>query len=148
MHPVIRKSIATESDIRHTGFVKKVTNSSLTVTILSQSACSGCHAEGACNVSDMQNKEVEIYKFNKNYVPGQQVTVLFRESKGFTALFFGYVLPFLLVLLTLVISVEITQDELFSGLLALAILIPYYTIIYFFRHQFKKVFNFEVEENN
>jgi sigma-E factor negative regulatory protein RseC len=96
----------------------------------------------------MQNKEVEIYKFNKSYVPGQQVTILFRESKGFTALFFGYVLPFLLVLLTLVVSVEITQDELFSGLLALAILIPYYTIIYFFRHQFKKVFNFEVEENN
>ncbi len=125
-----------------------MTDSSLTVTILSQSACSGCHAEGACNVSDMQNKEVEIYNFNKDYVPGQQVTVLFRESKGFTALFFGYVLPFLLVLLTLVISVEITQDELFSGLLALAILIPYYTIIYFFRHQFKKVFNFEVEENN
>ena len=123
-------------------------DTSLVVTILSQSACSGCHAEGACNVSDMQNKEVEIYRFSKKYEVGQQVTVLFRESKGFTALFFGYVLPFLLVLLTLVISVEITNDELFSGLLALAILVPYYTIIYFFRHQFKKVFNFEVEENN
>jgi len=58
----------------------------------------------------MQNKEVEIFNFRKSYEVGQQVTVLFRESKGFTALFFGYVLPFLLVLLTLVISVEITKE--------------------------------------
>ncbi len=120
------------------------------MNIVNESACSSCHANGACSAADMLDKEIEIsnFNYNNNYAPGQEVTVVFKESKGFTALFFGYILPFLLVLLTLIISTEITNNELFSGLVALAILIPYYITLYFFRHYLKKVFNFEVEEIN
>ncbi len=96
----------------------------------------------------MLEKEVEVFNFRNQYTKGQAVTILFKESKGFTALFFGYVLPFILILLTLIISNSITNNELFSGLLSLSILAPYYTVLYFFRHRLKKVFNFEVEEIN
>ena len=135
------------SDIKHIGFVKEVRGSSLVVNIISQSACSTCHAQGACTVADFQDKEIEIQNFSKAYLPGQQVTVIFRESQGFTALFFGYVLPFVLVLLTLIIALSVLNNELIGGLLALAILIPYYTTLWFFRHLLKKIFKFEVEEN-
>jgi len=118
------------------------------VSIINQSACSSCHANGACSAADMLEKEIEIYNFKNEYTPGQAVTILFKESKGFTALFFGYVLPFILILLTLIISNSILNNELLSGLLSLAILAPYYIALYFFRHRLKKVFNFEVEENN
>lgn len=117
------------------------------VNIVNQSACSTCHAQGACTVSDFQDKEIEISTFRNTYVPGQEVTVVFKESQGFTALFFGYILPFLLVLFTLIIATSVIDNELVSGLTALAILIPYYITLYFFRHLLKKVFNFEVEEN-
>ena len=73
---------------------------------------------------------------------------MFKESKGFTALFYGYVLPFLIVLITLVVVISITNNELYGGLLSLSVLIPYYIILYLFRHQLKKVFKFEVEEIN
>ncbi len=135
------------SDIKHTGFVKEVNGTSLIVNIVNQSACSTCHAQGACTVADFQDKEIEIQNFSKSYSPGQQVTVIFRESQGFTALFFGYILPFFLVLLTLIIAFEVLNNELISGILALAILIPYYTTLWFFRHLLKKIFKFEVEEN-
>jgi sigma-E factor negative regulatory protein RseC len=135
------------SDIKHIGFVKEVRGSSLVVNIVNQSACSSCHAHGACTVADFQDKEIEIQNFSKSYSPGQQVTVVFRESQGFTALLFGYVLPFVLVLITLIISLSILNNELIGGLLALAILFPYYTTLWFFRHFLKKVFKFEVEEN-
>ena len=118
------------------------------VTIVNQSACSTCHARGSCNVSDFQDKEIEISHFSQDYKPGQEVTVIFKESKGFTALFYGYILPFILVLSTLIAALSVTNDELVSGLFSLGVLIPYYIIIYFFRDQFKKVFNFEVEETN
>ena len=120
----------------------------LVVNIVNQSACSACHAKSACTVADFQDKEIEIENFAKQYSPGQEVTVLFKESQGFTALFFGYVFPFILVLMVLIVASEITHNELTSGLLALAILIPYYVTLYFFRHLFKKAFKFEVEENN
>jgi sigma-E factor negative regulatory protein RseC len=135
------------SDIKHIGFVKEVRGSSLVVNIVNQSACSTCHAQGACTVADFQDKEIEIQNFSKFYSPGQQVTIIFRESQGFTALLFGYVLPFVLVLITLIIALSVLNNELIGGLLALAILIPYFTTLWFFRHLLKKVFKFEVEEN-
>jgi sigma-E factor negative regulatory protein RseC len=134
------------SNIKHTGFVKKVNGTSLTVNIISQSACSTCHAQGACSVSDFQDKEIEINNVEGNYFQGQEITVVFKETQGFTALFYGYILPFILVLATLIISISVTKNELIGGLLALAVLIPYYTTIYFFRHLLKNAFKFEVEE--
>jgi positive regulator of sigma E activity len=134
------------SDIKHTGFVKRVTSDSLIVNIVSQSACSSCHAQGACSVSDFQDKEIEISHFTKQYTPGQEVTVVFRQSQGYAAIVWSYIVPFILVFATLIISVSVTDNELIGGLLALAILIPYYITLYFIRHLLKKVFKFEVEE--
>lgn len=134
------------TDIKHKAFVKEVTGDSMTVTILNQSACSTCHAKGACNMSDVQEKEIEISNFIHSYTPGDEVTVLFQESQGFKALFYGYMLPFIIVLFTLILMFSITGNEAVSGLLSLATLIPYYTAVYFFRHNLKKVFKFEVEE--
>ena len=136
------------SDIRHTGFVKRVTSDSIIVNIVSQSACSSCHAQGACSVADFQDKEIEISHFSRQYTPGQEVTVIFQQSQGYTAIFWSYILPFILVFVTLIIGVSVTNNELIGGLLALAVLIPYYITLYFFRHLLKKVFKFEVEENN
>ncbi len=134
------------SDIKHTGFVKEINGTSLIVNIVNQSACSTCHAQSACSVSDFQDKEIEISNVDGNYSRGQEITVVFKEAQGFTALFYGYILPFILVLVTLIISISISENELIGGLLALAILIPYYITIYFFRHLLKNVFKFEVEE--
>jgi sigma-E factor negative regulatory protein RseC len=123
-----------------------VTSDSLIVNIVSQSACSSCHAKGACTVADFQDKEIEISHFSGKYTPGQQVTVVFQQSQGYSAIFWSYILPFITVFITLITAVSLTGNELIGGLLALAVLIPYYITLYFFRHSLKKVFKFEVEE--
>jgi len=137
-----------ESNIKHTGFVKHVTNDKLIVNIVSESACSSCHANGACSAADVQDKEIEITNFSKIYSPGQMVTVVFQQSQGFTAVIWSYVVPFILVFVTLIVAVSVTGNELIGGLVALAILVPYYITIYFSRHLLKKAFKFEVEENS
>ena len=132
--------------IKHKGFVKRVTSNSLIVSIVNQSACSTCHANGACSVADFREKEIEIPYLNPKYPTGKEVTVLFRESAGFTALFYGYILPFIIVLFTLILVFTTTNNEALAGLSALGILVPYYITLYFFRHYLKKVFKFELEE--
>ncbi len=117
------------------------------MNIINQSACSGCHAKGACTVADYQEKEIEVSDYTGNYNIGQEVTIVFKQAKGYTALIWGYVFPFFLVLGTLIVAQEITGDELKAGILSLIILIPYYITLYFFRHLLKKVLKFEVEEN-
>ena len=137
-----------KSNIKHTGFVKQVTNDKLVVNIVSESACSSCHANGACSAADMQDKEIEITNFSKTYSPGQAVTVVLEQSQGFRAVIWSYIVPFFLVFITLIVAVSITGNELIGGLTALAVLIPYYIAIYLSRHSLNKVFKFEVEENN
>jgi sigma-E factor negative regulatory protein RseC len=126
--------------------VKEATANSLVVSIINQSACATCHAKGACTIADVQEKEIDLIPNGRNYSPGQEITVLLKEAQGFKALFYGYVLPFLLVLFTLVITFSVTNKEGLAGLLSLGILIPYYITLYFFRNNLKKVFKFEVEE--
>ncbi|WP_347838154.1 SoxR reducing system RseC family protein [uncultured Draconibacterium sp.] len=120
---------------------------SLIVNIVSQSACSTCHAKGACTVSDYQDKEIEVTEYKLTYKIGDEVTILFKQSKGFTALIWGYVVPFFVVLGTLIVALEITGNELKAGILSLVVLVPYYITLYFFRHLLKKVLKFELEEN-
>jgi sigma-E factor negative regulatory protein RseC len=132
--------------LRHTGIVKEVTSTSLIVSIVNQSACSTCHAKGACSVSDIQEKEIEVTNWKRTYQPGAMVTVLFRESSGMRALLLGYMLPFVLLILTLVITVTVTGNEILSGLLALLVLVPYYLTLYLLKDKIKQSFTFELEE--
>jgi positive regulator of sigma E activity len=134
--------------IKHTAFVKDVNPESLLVTIESQSECSACNAQGVCNISGYQEKEIEITGFKNSYSVGQKITILFKESSGFKAQLFGYLLPIILLLVTLILSINITGNEGLSGLISISILIPYFITLYFLRHYLKRIFKFEIEETN
>jgi sigma-E factor negative regulatory protein RseC len=133
--------------IKHKAFVKEVNGTSLKAIIINQSACASCHASGGCSMADIREKEVEIDHFTGHYSAGQEVSILLQETLGFKALLYGYLLPFILMLTILMAMFSLTGNELVAGLLALAILIPYYIILYFMRGRLKKIFKFELEES-
>lgn len=133
-----------EEKITHEGIIQKVSENKITVMIVSASACSSCHAKGACNASDMQEKEIEIYHFNGEYHPGQLVNVVGKAKQGYKAVFYGYLLPFIFVLATLIVAGIFINNEGLTGILSLAVLIPYYIVLYFFRDKLKKSFEFEI----
>lgn len=133
-----------EEKVLHDGVVQQVSDNKITVVIINASACSSCHAKGACLASDMKEKEIDIVRFSGEYHIGQHVNVVGTASQGMKAVLFGYLLPFLLVLTTLFISIILTKNEALAGLLSLLILIPYYGILYFFRGYIKRSFEFEI----
>jgi sigma-E factor negative regulatory protein RseC len=147
LSPLNYKSRRYKNVIKHKAFVKEVNGRSLTAVIVNQSACASCHASSGCSMADMREKEVEIEHFTGLYSPGQEVSILLQESLGFKALLFGYLLPFLLMLVILIAMFSITGNELAAGSLALGILVPYYIMLYFFRGRLKKIFKFELEES-
>ena len=130
--------------IEHEGIVKSSDKKSVTVSIISLSACTGCHAEGICSLSGREEKTVEIPGIYK-VVPGESVTVLMKQSSGFAAVFLGYVLPLILVVVMLIILASISVPELTAGLGAIAILIPYYLALYFFRKRINRKFTFSLK---
>jgi len=131
--------------IDHVGTITDIKNEKITVSILNVSACTGCHAKSACSMSDMKDKDIDIIDYSGNFKLGEEVKVVYQESLGWLALVLAYVLPFTLVLITLFIASEFT-DELTSGLLALGILLPYYILLYFFKDRLKKTFSFTIHK--
>ena len=116
--------------------------------IVNASACSSCHAQDACLASDLKEKEIDIYHFSGDFHPGQTVEIVGKTSQGYKAAFYGYLLPFIFVFATLLLSTQITKNEALSGLSSLAILIPYYAILFFFRNRIKRSFEFEISSIN
>ena len=134
-----------QGEIEHRGIIQTISDDKITVGIISESACASCHAKGACTVADIKDKEVEISNFSSSFHVGQQVIITGHSSQGFKALFLGYLLPFILVISTLVISNLITNNEGLSGILALGILVPYYFVLFLFRDRMKKSFEFNIK---
>lgn len=137
-----------EEKVIHAGVIQEVSKNKLTVLIVNASACSSCHAKGACLASDLKEKEIEIFRFSGDYHPGQHVNILGRTSQGYKAVFYGYLLPFILVFATLLLIKSLTNSDGAAGLASLGILIPYFTGLYFFRNNLKRSFEFEISATN
>jgi sigma-E factor negative regulatory protein RseC len=96
----------------------------------------------------MKEKEIEISNFSGEYHSGQMVNVVGQVSQGYRAAFFGYLLPFAVVFITLILGVSLTKNEGFAGLMSITVLVPYYAILYFFRNKIKRSFEFEISAIN
>lgn len=130
--------------IEHEGTVTNKTDHSVTVTITTVSACANCREKGACTMADKKDKTVEI-KGNYNVKKGDQVTVLMRQELGLPALFLGYLLPLVLVIVSLIVMISLSVNEAISGLISISILLPYYIILRIFRRQIDKKFTFALK---
>jgi sigma-E factor negative regulatory protein RseC len=130
--------------INHDGIVQRNEGNAVIVSISSASACSGCHAEGSCSMSGKEEKIIEVHgKYNVK--PGDLVTILMKQSMGYSAIFLGYVLPFILIITVLIAMVSLKVPELLSGLTSIAILIPYYIVLYSFRKRLNAKFTFTLK---
>ncbi len=138
------KNSSASNTIDHTGIVKKSDKESVTVLITSVSACSGCHAEGSCSISGKEEKMVEV-RGNYDVREGDTVTIIMKQSTGFTALFLGYLLPLIIVVISLIILSSLNFSELISGLMAIFSLVPYYLVLFFFRKKINNRFKFSLK---
>jgi len=137
-----------DEKVVHFGVIQEVSAKKITVAIVNASACSACHAKGACLASDMKEKEIEIYKFAGEYHTGQHVNIVGKTSQGYKAAFYGYIIPFLFVFVTLILVQSITKNQGLAGISSLAILLPYYAVLYFLRDKIKSSFEFEISAIN
>lgn len=135
-----------KTSVEHLGVVERVDNQVVRVGFVSHAACSSCQVKGACSLSEVENKFVEVRATDTNYEVGESVRILLEQKLGFKALWYAYVLPLLVLLTTLFISIGITGREGFSGLLSIGILAPYYGILFLFRARLKDQFQFTLKK--
>jgi sigma-E factor negative regulatory protein RseC len=99
-----------------------------------------------CNIAEVEEKIVEVKRDrDRSFVQGQEVVASMRKSLGGLAVFLGYVLPFLVLMGVLLLVLLLTGNEGLAGLLAMAVLVPYYWLLYIFRDKLKKTFSFKIK---
>ena len=137
-----------ENQVEHEGTVISMNGNTMIVRIVASSACGGCAAKNYCGTSENKDKDICVEGFSGDFVSGERVKVLMQRSMGFRALCIGYIIPFVLMLFTLLMVYQFTGNELASGLSALFILVPYYLILHLLNQKIAKSFGFTVQKIN
>ncbi len=133
--------------VEHTGYIEATFSDHVQVRIISESACASCHSKDACTASDMKEKSIDAFTNGvEGLEPGKRVVIQGQKSLGLKAALLAYILPFILVLITLSISYFLTQHEGIAGISALAILVPYFVVIKYLTPKLKKTFVFTIKE--
>ena len=130
--------------IQHTGQITAIENGVAQVMILQTSACSSCHAKAICGASDKKEKIVEAQVDSSSFKVGDTVTVVGQRSLGITAVLLAYVMPFVLIVLTMAIASRFTSVEWILGIVSLGILVPYFAILRLMKSKIKAKFTFYV----
>lgn len=126
--------------VSHKGVVVAVDGRRLKVQIESVSACAACHAKGMCTLSDKEEKLIDIESpaaVDKKV--GDVVTVVVTEQRGMQAVVLAYILPAIVVILSLVGLLKIVSEPV-AIILSLLSLAVYYILLYLFRNRISSKF--------
>jgi sigma-E factor negative regulatory protein RseC len=126
--------------VSHKGVVVAVDGNKIKVQIESVSACAACHAKGMCTLSDKEDKliDIESPKAADKKV-GDVVTVVVTQQRGMQAVVLAYILPAIVVILSLVGLLNIVSEPV-AIILSLLLLAVYYLILYLLRNKISSKF--------
>lgn len=132
--------------IKHAGVIDSIGEGCVKVRILQSSACSGCKVASHCNASETKEKMIEVPTDQARlHQVGDSVTIVADSSVGVRASLYGYILPLVLMVATLIAVLQMSQSEGIAALSALGILVPYYLVLYLLRNQLKSKLTFEIK---
>ena len=129
--------------ITHKGRIIDITPEITTIEIVSESACSSCHAKALCGLGEAKSKTVEVRTsaWNPHQI-GDEVEVVLKKAMGYRAVFIAYGMPLVVLVVALLLLSAIGVGELWSGLGAIAAVAVCYLLIYIFRDRISKDYSF------
>ena len=135
--------------IKHLGIVENIQGSHLSVRIVQTSACAACSVKGHCSSADSKDKIIDIIDTAAaSYQVGENVMVVGETSMGMQAVALAFIIPFVLLIFTLFLFMALIENELYVALLSLAVLVPYYYILWLNKTRLKQKFSFTIKPIN
>ena len=136
----------TNNTIKHLGIVENIQGSHLSVRIVQTSACAACSVKGHCSSADSKDKIIDIIDTAAaSYQVGENVMVVGETSMGMQAVALAFIIPFVF---TLFLFMALIENELYAALLSLAVLVPYYYILWLNKTRLKQKFSFTIKPIN
>ena len=139
----------TNNTIKHLGIVENIQGSHLSVRIVQTSACAACSVKGHCSSADSKDKIIDIMDTAAaSYQVGERVMVVGETSMGMMAVVLAFIIPFVLLIFSLFLFMSLIGNELYAALLSLAVLVPYYFILWLNKTRLKQKFSFTIKPIN
>ena len=127
--------------IKHDGIVIAVNgDGTVRVRIVQTSACASCKAKAMCASAESVEKEIDAVSDGLLAI-GDEAEVLVAEKIGWQAIFLAYILPFVVLLGSVLVLNEFMKEEL-AGTIALCAMGVYYIVLGFFKNKIQKGFSF------
>lgn len=127
--------------IKHDGIVIAVNgDGTVRVRIVQTSACASCKAKAMCASAESVEKEIDAVSDGLLAI-GDEAEVLVAEKIGWKAIFLAYILPFIVLLGSVLVLNEFMKEEL-AGTIALCAMGVYYIVLGFFKNKIQKGFSF------
>jgi len=130
--------------LEHIGLVTDSQNGRVRISLVG-SGCSACH-KSLCMLGDSKAKEVEITAKDNWYKSGDEVIVKINPASGYKAVALLYLVPFILMIITLSGMSRLGYHEGVAGLASLLILAPYYGILHLLKNSLRSQCSIEVEK--
>ena len=128
----------TNNTIKHLGIVENIQGSHLSVRIVQTSAS-----------ADSKDKIIDITDVTAaSYQVGERVMVIGETSMGMMAVTLAFIIPFVLLIVSLFAWMALIGNELYAALLSLAVLIPYYFVLWLNKTRMKQHFSFTIKPIN
>ena len=135
-----------ENSVRHEGTIESIEGRHIRVRIVQNSACAACKVASRCNASESKIKIVDVYdeEAAKTHQVGDSVVVSTSSRSAGRALLLGFGLPLALLLVVLTAMLAAGCDEGMSALTALAVLLPYYFVLWLCRERIAGGISFKI----
>jgi len=134
--------------ISHIGKVTAVGDGEVSVLIERGDACAHCESKKSCGKMMGKNEQtIRVKDKNfQNYSVDETVMVSINSSMGMKAVLLAYVLPLLILMLSLAVGYNRFSSELLQVVAALTPTVLYYIVLYRFRHKIEQNFTFFVSK--
>jgi sigma-E factor negative regulatory protein RseC len=123
----------------HTGVATRITGNSVFVKFKVSEACGSCRAKHACHGTATSEKEVKAVSDGTISV-GDKVQVTINDRLGLLAVLFSFVVPFILVISTILLVFHVKHSEMLAAASSLVVLLPYYLLLYLNRDKINNTF--------
>lgn len=131
--------------VNHKGRIVSITPQFTTVEIVSESACSSCHAAGLCGMSEYTTKAIEVPTRSwDHFEVGQDVNIVLKASMGHKAVWLAYVAPLIVMTAVLMGMLSLGAGELAAGFAGIGAACIYYLVIWLFRERLRNEYVFEI----
>ena len=135
--------------IEHEGFIDSINGNQFTIRITQNSACSECHAKGACMAADTKEKMVEVVDDSGMFKLNERVMLLGKTSIGYKAILWAFLIPLILMISVVVVATSFWNiSELQAALMSLLTLVPYYGFLYMARSKMGEKLAFTIKKLN